>query len=220
MDKFKFSTKHVAIDKSSAQSLIAVSVATFIIVFSLIASHSVLTQYHYQSRVIGTAKKADTQLKNDLIAYDGLAREYVKFNAANPNVIGNQVTGTSNNNTQVVLNALPGEYDYPALITSLYYILSATGVSGSVTSSTDQTTQSSRSTSTTSVVPISFSYDISNTDTGGATKLLQYLQQSSRPLPIDSMTINGDQGNLKLSITAHTYFQPSKTLTITQQAVN
>ncbi|MFI5270688.1 MAG: hypothetical protein ACHQT9_01410 [Candidatus Saccharimonadales bacterium] len=220
MDKFNFSSKHVAIDKSMAQTLIAVSVTVFILVFCLIASKAILTNYRYQSKVLNAAKDARAKLNDDITAYNGLAQAYVDFNNHNPNVLGQQVTGNNNNNTQVVLNALPAEYDYAALTTSLYYILSSNNLStdGTVSVDNSQVTNSTSSGSQPVSIPVGF--DISSIDVNGARSFLQYLSQVTRPISVDSMTISGDGSNISLNIQAHTYYQPATSLDITQKAVN
>jgi hypothetical protein len=219
MDKFNFSSKHVAIDKSMAQTLIAISVTVFILVFCLIASKAVLANYHYQSKVLNAAKDARTKLNNDITAYNGLAQAYVNFNNQNPNVLGAPVTGNSNNNTQVVLNALPAEYDYAALTTSLYYILSSNNLNTDGTVSVDNS-QVAASSSGSAPVSVPVGFDISSIDVNGARSFLQYLSQVTRPISVDSMTISGDVSNISLNIQAHTYYQPATSLDITQKAVN
>jgi hypothetical protein len=221
MDKLSFSSKHVAIDKSMAQTLIAVSVTVFVLVFCLIASKAVLANYRYQSKVLTAAKGARTKLDNDLTAYNGLAQAYVSFNNQNPNVLGAQVTGSGNNNTQVVLNALPAEYDYAALITSLYYVLSSNNLSTSGTVSVDNT-QATSSSSGTGSQPVSLpiGFNISSIDANGARSFLQYLSQVTRPISVDSMIIEGGGSSISLNIQAHTYYQPSTSLDITQKVVN
>ena len=222
MDKFKFSTKRIAIDKSSTQTVIAVSIASFIVMFSLVAANSVLNQYHYQARVMKVAKVADVQLNNNITAYNGLTKSYVKFNTQNPNIIGSPVTDTTNNNTQVVLNALPGEYDYPALVTSLYYIFSANGVQGSVSvknQQADQSTPTATSSQNPQAIQVPFGFSLSSVNASTITSFLTYLKQTTRPISIDSMSITGERGSLDLTLTAHTYYQPAKTFKITNKVV-
>lgn len=224
--KFNFSAKHLAIGKANAQIVIAVGAASFIVIFCLVASKAIFSQYNYQSRVIAAVKTADNQLDTNITTYHGLVQSYTKFNSASPNVIGNPVTGTSNDNTQVILDALPGAYDFPALATSLEYILTATGTQGEINgndtsgiSSVTAPSTTATTSSTGSAVSIPFGFSITDASYGSAQTFLQYLQQSIRPMPVDSMTLTGSQGSLSMTIDAHTYYQPAKTLNISKEAV-
>lgn len=221
MDKFNFSTKHLAIGKANAQIVIAVGAAAFIVIFCLVAAKAVYSQYQYQARVISAVKVADNQLDANITTYNGLVRSYTKFNSANPNVIGGTVTGSSNDNTQVILDALPGAYDFPALATSLEYILTTTGVTDGTITGTD--TQAAQTATNASADPqptaIPFSMSVLNADYSTAQNVLQYLQQSIRPMSVDSLALSGSQGSLTVSIEAHTYYQAAKSLNISKETV-
>jgi hypothetical protein len=128
MDKFKFSTKHVAINKANAQMVAVVGVASFITIFCLVAAKAVYSQYQYQSRVISAASTAHNQLLSNISAYKNLVYSYGKFDAANPNILGGTVTGSTNDNAHVILDALPGEYDFPGLISTIEGILDGAGI--------------------------------------------------------------------------------------------
>jgi hypothetical protein len=221
MDKINFSTKHLAINKANVQMVATIGAAAFITVFCLFASNTVFNQYKYQGRVIAAVKVADNQLQADFTAYNGLTQAYTKFDAANPNILGSPVTGTANDNTQIVLDALPGAYDFPALATSLQYILNANGIqNGGISGTDDQLNQTATGPSTNpQPVPMPFGLSMSDASYGATQSLLQYLQQSIRPMSIDSLNLSGAQGSLTMSIEAHTYFQPAKTLNITKEVV-
>lgn len=221
MDKFNFSTKHLAIGKANAQIVIAVGAASFIVIFCLVAAKAVLSQYQYQSRVISAVKATNNQVEANITTYHGLVQSYTKFNAASPNVVGTTVTGSSNDNTQVVLDALPGAYDFPALATSLEYILTTTGTQNGSISGTDTppTTGTSAGTDP-QPLPIPFGLSATDASYSSAQNLLQYLQQSIRPMPVDTLSLSGSQGSLTMSVAAHTYYQPATTLSITKKVIN
>jgi hypothetical protein len=48
---------------------------------------------------------------------------------------------------------------------------------------------------------------------------LDKLQNSIRPISIDTIDISGGQNNMTATISAHTYFQPIKTVGITKKVV-
>lgn len=229
MDKFNFSGKHVAINKANAQIVAVVGIASFITIFCLVASKAVLSQYQYQGRVIKVANTADTQLKENISAYKSLVQSYAKFDSASPNVIGQPVTGSSNDNAQVILDALPGEYDFPGLTSTLENILvgagmQVTGITGSDaaynSSGTTASTVPPSTSSSPTPYPMPFGFSVQDASYGSVQQLIQIFQQSIRPMAIDTISLSAQQSNLTMTVAAHTYYQPQKTLSITEQAVH
>lgn len=221
MDKFKFSTKHVAINKANAQIVAAVGIASFITVFCLVASKAVFSQYQYQSRVIKAASTANNQLQSNISAYKKLVKSYQKFDSANKNVLGAAVTGSANDNAQVILDALPGAYDFPGLSSTIENILDGAGVQVTSVTGIDQqaTQQGDNSSSNPIPVAMPFGFSVQNASYSSVQQLIQVMQQSIRPLPIDSISINASQSNITLNISAHSYYQPSKALSITKETI-
>jgi hypothetical protein len=223
MDKFKFSTKHIAINKANAQIVIAVGAASFITVFCLIATKTLFSQYQYQGRVISAAKTANQQLQSNITAYDGLIQSYNTFNDTRPNILGQPVNGSSNDNTQMVLDALPGAYDFPGLVSTLQNVLNVTGLGtiATIGGTDEQLTQGSDSSSS-SPSPVMMPFTISGQGIsyGQLQSLLQYFQQSTRPMSVDNFSLTGNDGDLTLSLSAHSYYQPAKTLNITKEMIH
>ena len=115
-------TKRALIGKANSSMVAATTVAAFILVFTLVAGKSLISQMSYQNRVISTKKTALTQLKEDLSARDSLQSSYNSFVAQNPNVLGGDPQGTGSkdgDNATLIIDALPSNYDFPALTTSL-----------------------------------------------------------------------------------------------------
>src|SRR5882762_6204910 len=125
------STKRALIDKANSQVVIVTSIAAFILVFSMVATKTLISQATYQNRVIGAKKTAVKQLKADIKATDTLKSSYKAFVSTAQNAIGGNPDGTGQqdgNNTKIVLDALPSSYDFPALATSLDKLLTGQGV--------------------------------------------------------------------------------------------
>jgi hypothetical protein len=220
MDKFKFSTKHVAINKANAQMVAVVGIASFITIFCLVASKTIFSQYEYQSRVIGQSRTADNQLKTNITVYKQLALSYEEFDSQNPNVLGAQVTGTGNDNAQVILDALPGQYDFPGLISTVENILHLDNMQVSAVTGTDLGSPSVTAGSSPQAVAMPFGFSVTQATYGSAQTLLQTFQDSIRPMPIDNMTVTAGNTGLTLTVNAHSYYQPSRTLGITTETVN
>jgi hypothetical protein len=221
MDKFKFSSKHMAISKTNAQTVAAVGIASFITIFCLVATKTLYGQYQYQSHVIKAENTADTQLQSNISAYKSLVSSYTSFDNTSKNVLGNPVTGPGNDNTHVILDALPSEYDFPGLISTVENILNINGVNVTDVTGTDaQTNQTPASSGQSATyVAMPFGFTVSKASYGSIQQLIQSFQQSIRPFPIDSIAINVSQDGITMLVAAHSYYQPTSSLSITQETI-
>ncbi|HWB38796.1 MAG TPA: hypothetical protein VG604_00990 [Candidatus Saccharimonadales bacterium] len=218
----KESNKRVAITKANAQTVAIVAVASFVTVFCLIASKTVLSTNLYQSKVTSQQQKALTQLKSNLQAFDTLVSSYDSFTQQPINIIGGSRTGSHDNdgdNAKIILDALPYQYDFPALTASIEKILHDRGISVSSIGGTDDPTQTGASSATPVPVAMPFSFAVDHLNYKSAQQLILALQQSIRPIQIDSLTVSGSNEDMTLTINAHTYFQPAKLVNISQQVV-
>jgi Tfp pilus assembly protein PilO len=217
------SAKRVMIDKANARIVAYVSVAAFILVFSLVATKTLISQAAYQNKVISTKRKAVDQLKSDISATGQLKTAYDAFNGTAQNVIGGNPDGIGEkdgNNAKIVLDALPSSYDFPGLTTSLETLLNDQHVKiNSIAGTDDEVAQASNSSSSSPTpVPIPFSTLIE----GGyqdVQNVINAYQNSIRPIQIQTLDISGNQNKLTLNVTAQTYYQPAKSLNIKQEVV-
>ncbi|HET7320729.1 MAG TPA: hypothetical protein VFI84_04060, partial [Candidatus Saccharimonadales bacterium] len=208
-----FSSKHLAIDKASAQMIAAMAVAAFITVFALVAANAVWGQHGYLSRVTKEKEKAHKQLQANVKAVSDLTKSYKAFVGTPTNVIGGNVQGTGDNdgdNAKIILDALPPQYDFPALATSLEKILkdhnlNITGIGGTDDQVAQQTNQSSPNPQP---VSMPFTFSVGNANYTAVQDLIGVLQRSIRPIQIDNLTLTGGATDMQLTVNAHTYYQP------------
>lgn len=217
-------TKRVAINKANAQMVAIVAVASFLTIGSLVASKSILSQNIYQSRVISAKNKANKQLLANIYAYNNLTVAYEQFVSTNNNVIGGSSSGNGpkdGNNAKIVLDALPPAYDFPALTASVQNLLTQSGLQAtSITGTDDQLNQQSNvSSPNPQPVSMPFSFTVSNTNYQGVSQLINTLRNSIRPIAIDTLDVTGGGNSITVSVSAHTYYQPGKNLSITKQEV-
>lgn len=218
------STKRLAISKAQTQMVTIIAVASFIVVFCLMASRAVWGQIGYQTRVTNKAEKAHKQLVSNIQAFEQLKHAYANLNSGSTNAIGGQMNGTGDNdgnNTRVVLDALPQTYDFPALTASIEKILHDQSLSiNSISGTDDQLNQEGNTSSPTpQAVPMPFTFSINNASYTAVQQLIVKLQQSIRPIAIDSIDLSGGVNNMTLTVNAHTYYQPAKNVNIAQQVV-
>lgn len=217
------SSKRALIDKSNSSLVIITSVAAFIVVFSLVATKTLISQAAYQNRVIDAKRTAVNQLKTDKSAVSALQSSYNAFNGTSQNIIGGDPNGNGPQdgpNNQIVLDALPSSYDFPALATSLEKILTSQNVTiNSITGTDDEVAQSSN-TSSGSPQPVAMPFEVSVTGSYQSIQgLVSEFEHSIRPFQIQTITLSGDESSLSADITAQTFYQPAKTFNIGSKVV-
>lgn len=203
--------------------VISTSVAAFILIFALIAGKSLLGQMSYQNKVIGVKKEALNQIEANLQAVDSLKESYGDFATDDPNVLGGSISGAGpqdGDNAKIVLDALPSRYDFPALTTSLEKLiigqnLQILGISGTDEEATQALQQASAE-----PVPIPIPFEVQVSGSYPSTQsLIDVLLRSIRPFQIQSIELAGDESSMITSISAQTFYQPEKTLTIKEEVV-
>lgn len=217
------STKRVLIDKANARIVVYVSIAAFILVFSLVATKTLISQANYQNHVISKKRAAVDQLKADIASSDQLKKHYQAFNSTSQNAIGGNPDGTGSqdgSNAKIVLDALPTNYDFPGLTTSLEALLGGQNVKiDSISGTDDEVAQSSNLSSTNpQPAPIPFSISVEG-DYTGMQNVVGALERSIRPMQIQTLDLSGNQGQLNMNITAQTFYQPAKSLNISKTVV-
>lgn len=219
----QFSTKRLAINKAYATIMIAVSIATFVIMFSLVASKALYSQMRYQSKVSSKKEKALNTLKQNLQTSDQLITSYEAFANETTNVLGGNPSGDGPNdgdNPRIVLDALPSKYDFPALTTSIEKLLNDQGFKlTSITGSDDEVAQSTQDTSADPLpVEMPFSVEVTTSD-NRVKQLMQLFERSIRPIQVHQLVLKSENGQLKATVTAKTFYQPEKNLNLKSEVV-
>lgn len=218
------SAKRVLIDKTNARIVTYVSGAAFILIFSLVATKTLIGQAAYQNRVIGAKRDTVNQLKSDIQATTQLRTSYEAFNSTAQNVLGGNPEGTAQgdgNNSKITLDALPSVYDFPGLTTSLETLLQSQKVTISSISGTDDEANQAANQSSTSPSPIPMPFQVSvSGDYNGVQNVIGAFERSIRPIQIQTLTLTASQANnISLNISAQTFYQPAKSLNITKKVV-
>lgn len=234
------SFKKIQIDKANRVMVLVMAGASFLTIFALMSSYTLFNQLTYQGRVINAKQAAVNRLKQDSNIAQQLVSSYASFVNQPRNLIGGNPSGnspSSGDNAKIVLDALPAQYDYPALTSSVQYLLdqaqlnidsmsgtdqAATIASGSNNSTSSPTSSAITNSSSSSVpgtavaMPFQFSAD---GPYANIQSLFSLFEKSIRPLPFQTLTISGDQSDLKVDATAQSYYQPQKTFNITTETI-
>lgn len=219
----RLSGKRIAIDKANATLMLAIGIATFITVFALVASKSLISQGRYQSKVISQKEKALNQLKTNIGSVETLNNSYQEFANKPENILGGDPKGTGDrdgDNPRVILDALPSKYDFPALATSIEKMLKDNNFAVSnFTGIDDEITQAGNlSESNPQPIEIPFTFEASVSPNSGKS-LVSLLERSIRPIQVQKLSITGQNNELSVDVTAKTYFQPEKNLDVRKEAV-
>lgn len=216
-------TKRTLISKANSSMVLATTVAGFVLVFTLVASKSLVSQMNYQNRVISTKKTALSHLKDDLAARNSLQESYEDFITQNPNVLGGNVTGTGEkegDNAKIILNALPSKYDFPALTTSLEKLITDQNLKIAGISGTDEEASQAANATSPNPQPIAMPFQVQvNGSYQSVQNLVDVMLRSIRPFKIQTLEMTGDPSNMTARIAAQTYYQPEKSLKITTKVV-
>ena len=219
------SIKHLQISKAGDQLAIVVTVAVVISVFCLVSCKSLLSQSSYQRKVLAAKNAAAKQLKANVAAANQLVTQYQVFESGDPNIIGG-VGGTSpgngpqdGDNARIVLDALPSQYDFPALVSSIEKILSGESVTIQGIGGTDQgQVPNPTDPSQIQPTPVAFSINVTGSVTS-VQRLVNDLERSIRPIDITTFQLSGTEDDMQLTLNANTYYQPPLTLANGQKEI-
>lgn len=219
----KGSVKHQLIDKNNSRLLVTVSIAVFVLIFSIVASKQLISQAAYQNRVITKKRKADDQLKKDIEVVKKLHVSYAAFVDTSQNVLGGNVGATGEkdgDNAKIILDALPSKYDFPALTTSLETLVNGQGAQFTSLSGTDDEVAQAPNQSSSDPTPIPMPFQLSATgDYGRVQGVINAFEKSIRPIKVGILDVSGNQDKLTVNVTGESYYQPAKSLNTRTEVV-
>jgi hypothetical protein len=224
------SIKHAIISKDSTTTVAAVGIAVFVIIFCLFSVRALIGQGSFHRRVIKEKEATLAQLDKNKKAVDNLRSVYTAFIGEPINVLGGSSTGAGpvdGNNAKLIIDALPGKYDFPALSSSIEKILKDGGydigsIGGSDTGSASQSSSNSTTTvsntTTGGTVEMPYSFAV-NTSQEGAKALLETLERSIRPMSVRSVSLQSGGNGLRVSINLKTFYATEKKFELTSKEV-
>lgn len=211
------SGKHLKIDKANNAMFVAVAVASVISIFCLVSAKALFSQAAHQRQVINTNNASAKQQNKNLDVAKNLKDRFDIFNQANPNVLGgnsdNSSTGpVDGDNARIVLDALPSQYDFPALISSMEKVLTNNGIQSPAVTGTDQSDTNSNDAKA-SPSPTIISLTVGGTSNYQAVQnFIGDLERSIRPFDLTTLELDGNNANLKMTVAVNTYYQQAKSL--------
>jgi len=219
----RISAKRIAIDKAEATLALAVGIATFIVIFSAVASKTLFDQMLYQNKVIDKKQIALDTAEANIVAIEELTRSYQEFKGASTNILGGNPSGDADrdgDNPRIILDALPSKYDFPALTTSLEKLLKDNNVNLTAIEGSDDEIAQSGSAASDQPAPVEMPFIVSaEVNANKGKDLMRLFERSIRPIVVDLLTISKSDKDLTFEVGAKTYYQPEKVLSIKQEEV-
>ncbi len=218
------SVKHDLINSANRKIVILTGIAGFVLVFTLVAANALIKQVFYQDKVIDARKNALQIAQTNITNVEQLVAQYSAFTSTPQNVIGGSSSGVGDgngDNAQIIINALPSRYDFPALTASLEYLVQRNGLAlDGITATDDEIAQQTNGASSApEPVEIPFTLSVSGS-LPQIQALVKDFQLSIRPFQIHSLTLTASEGSeMSAQITGKTFFQPAKNLNIREEVV-
>ncbi len=216
--------KHLMIDKANATMLAIVGVASFLVVFSLVSSKTLISQSTYQGRVIKEKDKTLHQLIDDNKSVSNLVSSYGSFASEPENILGGNPSGTGpkdGDNPKIVLDALPSKYDFPGLISSVEKVLKDINVPLDSVGGSDDEIAQEKAADSTAITPVEVPFIVTvKSSYDGIQNMLMTFEKSIRPINVKKLTITAEQsGGLKTDVDVSTFYQPAKQFKIKTKVV-
>lgn len=209
------SAKHVQINKASTQTFIVVAVAAVVVSMSLVLLNILWGNAKFNSKVHGRQEQARDQLIDNIAAVGPLQESFERLEIGADLIQGQP---EDKKNSEVILDALPSRFDFPELAVSIDNLARQSSVT--LTSFRGTDLGESALTSSPSPFPeqIPFIMDIEGSYQD-ITVFLSNLENSIRPIKVQSIEMSGIDSKLSISVTAETSYQPAFDLTIQEEGV-
>lgn len=201
------SSKRALIGKANSMIFIAAIVGSVSLSIAVVTGKILIDRHKYQTRIVAAKKTARDNLRYNVGQLDKLKTNLVALDQ-------------TANNSQVVLEALPSKYDFPAVGSSIELIAEKSGQDKSTLRFTgkDQGDTPAKSSTKPTPFPMLFTAGVKG-PTNKVNDFLKAMESSIRPIKFKTMTIKGDSGGVSLSVDAETYYQPSKDVSITTKEI-
>ncbi len=194
-------TKRTLIGKANSAIFIAAIIGAVSLSMAGVLGKILWERHSFQVRVINEKKKARDTLKSNLAELDQLKTSLVALDQ-------------TANNSQVILDALPSKYNFPAVASSVELLAQRSGqdMTNFKFSGADQGDKPEKESDNPKPVEIPFTVSLKGS-TPKAVEFLKDLERSIRPFDINELTMKGaDGGAVEVSLKAVTFYQPSKNL--------
>lgn len=200
-------TKRALIGKANSTMLIVAVIGSVVVSMGLVVGKLLWDQHSFNSQIIGKKEIARDTLKENLDKIDELKRNL-------------ETLDRGQTNSKTILDALPSQYDFPAVASSLDLLAEKALIPrGNFEFDGEDTAEKL----TNSADPQPISIPFKATVVGDTTKIIDFLTKtelSIRPFKATKLAFKAEEGNnIELSFEGETFYQPRKSLEITYQEI-
>lgn len=216
--------KRQQIAHSNKKMFLWVAGASVVVAFALVASAFLIKQMVFQTKIIAAKAETNNTLQANIDVAPELKKEVEKL-IADPNLTDARAKADQNN-LSVIFDALPYVADDIGFGSSLQSVLlSGLGTPENITINSLSSSAAEEGEEVAGVaIPegaqeLVFSFTITGSDKD-IQEILKRFDRSIRPIQIDSLSLQaGEGGRVTASIQARTFYQPAKTLELTNKTV-
>lgn len=206
--------KRDLIKKAGSSMFISVAGAAVILAFALVSINFMWGQLKYNNQVNGAKEEVRDTIKANIEEANSLKTSFVALNQADDLIPGQG----DKSNSEIVLDALPRKYDFPALRTSIEKLAAISGVKITGFGGEDQESQAVSSMTTPSPIEILFNLTVSG-DYDSIKRFIRNTENTIRPIKIDRLTLGGRDDEMSATLSMTTYYQPSIDLTVQKRVL-
>jgi hypothetical protein len=209
--------KRQQIEVAGRVMFVWVAIAACALSFCAATGQYLFSKWQHNNSVMAAKQKASDRLATNLVNVKNLVKEVDALVADNG--LASVKTNTDDPNVKSVLDALPITFDPAALATSLQQVvLSRSGVTiDSITVPQEIEAQSADA-----MLPVPqempFSFIVSGSYDGIKNALVD-VERTIRPIKVTSINLTGNDNNLRATVEAVTYYQPTKTVKLGEETI-
>lgn len=209
--------KRQQIELAGRTMFLWVAIAAVAVSFCFATGQYLFSKWQFNNKIIDAKYKATTTLTNNLSNAEELRKNIDGLVASLE--LDSVKTNKDDPNTKSVLDALPTSFDPAALATSLQQvILGRSGVS--VESIVVPTQTAGENIETTDPTPQEMKFSVVvSAPYDKVVNLVRDMERTIRPIKINSVSMNGSDQSLRVTIDATTYYQPSRSVELKKEAL-
>ena len=211
----EISTKHLQIQKASSTVFATVAIASVVVSFCLVFLNILWGTAQFNSRVHDKQEDVRDLLEDNLKAAPELEESFKNLEIS-ASLIPEQPDDKKN--SEIILDALPSKFDFPALVSSINNLAKETSVSLRSFQGTDVGEEAAQSSNRPEPVEIPFIIEVEG-KYEAVKKFLRGIETSIRPFEVKKLNLSGTDGNMRVNVEAVTYYQPAFNLEVTTEVV-
>jgi len=210
--------KRQQIEVAGRTMFVWVAIAAVASSFCIATGQYLFSKWDFNNKIIAKKDTVAQTLDININSANKLKQEVDNLTANQD--LASVKTNSEDPNTKSILDALPTTFDPAALATSLQQvILSRSGVSvESITVPPDVDTVTTVASALTGPQEVKLSFTVTGTYDKIKTLMVD-LGRTIRPMKLSNLALNGSDNNLRASFELITYYQPPKTVMLSEELI-